>query len=31
MAFSIDDAAPPELVERVRASGFDEARFITLT
>ena len=30
MVFSIDDAAPPELVERVRASGFDEARFITL-
>ena len=30
MAFSIDDAAPPELVERVRASGFDEARFISL-
>ena len=30
MAFSIDNAAPPELVERVRASGFDEARFITL-
>jgi D-3-phosphoglycerate dehydrogenase len=30
MAFSIDAAAPPELVERVRASGFDEARFISL-
>ena len=30
MAFSIDAAAPPALVERVRASGFDEARFITL-
>ena len=30
MAFSIDAAAPPELVERVRASGFDEARFLTL-
>jgi D-3-phosphoglycerate dehydrogenase / 2-oxoglutarate reductase len=30
MVFSIDDAAPPELVERVRASGFDEARFISL-
>jgi D-3-phosphoglycerate dehydrogenase len=30
MAFSIDAAAPPELVERVRSSGFDEARFITL-
>jgi D-3-phosphoglycerate dehydrogenase len=31
MAFSIDAAAPPELVDRVRAFGFDEARFITLT
>jgi D-3-phosphoglycerate dehydrogenase len=30
MAFSIDSAAPPELVERVAASGFDEARFISL-
>jgi D-3-phosphoglycerate dehydrogenase len=30
MAFSIDSQAPPELVERVRSSGFDEARFITL-
>jgi D-3-phosphoglycerate dehydrogenase len=30
MAFSIDSAAPPELVERVGASGFDEARFISL-
>ncbi len=30
MVFSIDEAAPPELVERVRASGFDEARFISL-
>jgi D-3-phosphoglycerate dehydrogenase len=30
MAFSIDAAAPPELVERVRGSGFDEARFISL-
>jgi D-3-phosphoglycerate dehydrogenase / 2-oxoglutarate reductase len=30
MVFSIDAAAPPELVERVRGSGFDEARFISL-
>jgi D-3-phosphoglycerate dehydrogenase len=30
MAFSIDSAVPPELVERVRSSGFDEARFIDL-
>ncbi len=30
MAFSIDSAPPPELVERVDASGFDEARFISL-
>ena len=30
MAFSIDSAPPPELVERVNASGFDEARFISL-
>jgi D-3-phosphoglycerate dehydrogenase len=30
MAFSIDSPAPPELVERVRTSGFDEAHFITL-
>ena len=30
MAFSIDSAPPPELVERVAASGFDEARFIVL-
>jgi D-3-phosphoglycerate dehydrogenase len=30
MAFSIDAAAPPELIERVRGTGFDEARFITL-
>jgi D-3-phosphoglycerate dehydrogenase len=30
MAFSIDAAAPPELVDLVRASGFDEARFISL-
>jgi D-3-phosphoglycerate dehydrogenase len=31
MAFSIDTPAPPELVERVRNSGFDEARFIALS
>ncbi len=30
MAFSIDSPAPPELVDRVRSSGFDEARFIDL-
>jgi D-3-phosphoglycerate dehydrogenase len=30
MAFSIDSPVPPSLVERVEASGFDEARFITL-
>jgi D-3-phosphoglycerate dehydrogenase len=30
MAFSIDTTAPAELVERVRSSGFDEARFIDL-
>jgi len=30
MVFSIDSPAPPELVERVEASGFDEARFINL-
>ena len=30
MAFSIDSAPPPDLVERVAASGFDDARFITL-
>jgi D-3-phosphoglycerate dehydrogenase len=30
MAFSIDSAAPPALVERVGQSGFDDARFLTL-
>jgi D-3-phosphoglycerate dehydrogenase / 2-oxoglutarate reductase len=30
MALSIDTPAPPELVERVREEGFDDARFITL-
>jgi len=31
MVFSIDSPAPPELAERVRGSGFDEARFIDLS
>ena len=31
MAFSIDSAPPPELLERVSRSGFDEARFIVLS
>jgi D-3-phosphoglycerate dehydrogenase / 2-oxoglutarate reductase len=31
MAFSIDTPAPPDLVERVVASGFDDTRFITLS
>jgi D-3-phosphoglycerate dehydrogenase / 2-oxoglutarate reductase len=30
MAFSIDSAAPPALVARVRSEGFGEARFIDL-
>jgi D-3-phosphoglycerate dehydrogenase len=30
MALSIDTPAPPELVEKILASGFDDARFITL-
>jgi D-3-phosphoglycerate dehydrogenase / 2-oxoglutarate reductase len=30
MALSIDSEAPPELVERVRGEGFDDARFIVL-
>jgi D-3-phosphoglycerate dehydrogenase / 2-oxoglutarate reductase len=30
MAFSIDTPAPDQLVERVEASGFDDARFIAL-
>ncbi len=30
MAFSIDSPAPDELVERVRASGFADVRFISL-
>jgi D-3-phosphoglycerate dehydrogenase len=30
MALSIDTPAPPELVDRVHAAGFDDARFISL-
>ncbi len=30
MVFSIDSAAPPDLVERVQSSGFVGARFIDL-
>ena len=30
MAFSIDSAPPPELLDHVSRSGFDEARFIVL-
>lgn len=30
MAFAIDAPAPPELVERVHAEGFDDAQFISL-
>ena len=30
MALSLDTAAPPELVDAVRAEGFDDARFIQL-
>jgi D-3-phosphoglycerate dehydrogenase len=30
MVFSIDSPAPPELVAQVTASGFDDARFISL-
>jgi len=30
MALSIDTPAPPELVERIHAEGFDDARFISL-
>jgi D-3-phosphoglycerate dehydrogenase len=30
MALSLDTAAPPELVDAVRAEGFDDARFISL-
>jgi D-3-phosphoglycerate dehydrogenase / 2-oxoglutarate reductase len=31
MALSIDNEAPPELVEHFRAQGFDDARFISLS
>ena len=31
MALSIDSEPPPELVERIRTEGFDDARFISLT
>ena len=30
MTLSIDNPAPPELVERIHAEGFDDARFIAL-
>jgi D-3-phosphoglycerate dehydrogenase len=30
MALSIDDPAPPELIERIREEGFDDARFVRL-
>jgi hypothetical protein len=30
MALSIDTSAPRELVDRVHAEGFDDARFIAL-
>jgi D-3-phosphoglycerate dehydrogenase len=30
MALSIDSPAPPELVEEIRAQGFDDARFIAI-
>jgi D-3-phosphoglycerate dehydrogenase / 2-oxoglutarate reductase len=30
MALSLDSPAPPELVERIREEGFDDARFIAL-
>jgi len=30
MVFSIESPAPPELVERVEAAGFDDVRFISL-
>jgi D-3-phosphoglycerate dehydrogenase / 2-oxoglutarate reductase len=31
MAFAIDTPAPPELVERIHAEGFGDARFISLS
>jgi D-3-phosphoglycerate dehydrogenase len=30
MALTLDTPAPPELVERVHAEGFDDARFVSL-
>ena len=30
MAFAIDAPAPPELIERVHAEGFDDAQFVSL-
>jgi hypothetical protein len=30
MALAIDSEPPPELVERVRGEGFDDARFISI-
>ena len=30
MAFAIDASAPPELVERIHAEGFDDAQFVSL-
>ena len=30
MAFAIDAPAPPELVDRIHAEGFDDAWFISL-
>ncbi len=31
MALSVDSPPPPDLVERIQAEGFDDARFIALT
>jgi D-3-phosphoglycerate dehydrogenase len=31
MALSVDEPPPPELVERFRAEGFDDARFVRLS
>ena len=31
MIFAVDSTPPPELVERVRAEGFDDARVIELS
>jgi len=30
MALAIDSEPPPDLVERVRGEGFDDARFISI-